>query len=197
VPIRQSSFQAALMGLLIDQPLNASYHKRISDWFGPHSFEGPNPKKTSYPIQGGIESWLLAHNPSRDYTYFAAEFGTYSMINMLVALRAKNHAHHCNRPEDIATKQAKQKLLEFFALDQMLGDRRFWNGVFVLSNNPSRESLIKHYYYKGQPIRGIISAEIRIDPTPCHLVARFSVCGNFSSYFIDGGIDKVYFPYVE
>lgn len=100
--------------LLIDYPLTASQHERLSRWFGPDSYEVTNPNMTSYTLRGSLGRWCHSRFPGRDYLYAAAEYGTYRPMKMLSGLRAENQAHHWGDPNSPATERTKTRLVELF-----------------------------------------------------------------------------------
>jgi Protein of unknown function (DUF2817) len=100
--------------LLIDHPLTEDQHRRMSAWFGPHSFEELHSHGLAYSVRGGLGRWCVMRNRQRDYLYAAAEFGTCKPTTVLAGLRAENQAHHWGRPEDASTERAKQRLVELF-----------------------------------------------------------------------------------
>jgi len=100
--------------LLIDYPLDEQRRGRLSRWFGPGSFESTRPENLAYTVRGGFGNWCVSRNGGRDYTYAAAEFGTYSPIRILAGLRAENQAHHWGLSDDASTEQAKQRLVDLF-----------------------------------------------------------------------------------
>ena len=53
--------------------------------------------------------------PDCRYEFLCAEFGTYSSLRVLAALRAENQSHHWGTPDDPATVNAKAWLKEVFA----------------------------------------------------------------------------------
>ena len=100
--------------LLIDYPLNASQHQRLSRWFGADAFECMHAPGVAYCTRGSFGQWCVARNRGRDYLYAAAEFGTYNPLRVLAGLRAENQGHHWDQPQSPATEQAKQELVELF-----------------------------------------------------------------------------------
>jgi hypothetical protein len=105
---------SATCKLLIDYPLTAAQKTRLSDWFGPDSFEICDPSLISYHVRGGFDRWCVAQLPGCDYLHLCAEFGTYGPLPVLAGLRAENQAHHWGRPGDRATVRAKERIKELF-----------------------------------------------------------------------------------
>ncbi len=73
-----------------------------------------NAEGTAYQASGVLGDFLLKKLEGRNYRFLGAEFGTYSIIRVLGALRAENRAHFYGQPTDPAYKQAKSELLECF-----------------------------------------------------------------------------------
>ena len=67
-----------------------------------------------YAAAGAMGTWLRCRFNARDYRFVTAEFGTYSPLRVLAALRAENRAHFYNRSTDAAYDVAKRELLECF-----------------------------------------------------------------------------------
>ena len=69
----------------------------------------------SYPTRGGLGTWCQAKFADRVYDYLCAEFGTYSGIKVLAALRAENQAYHWGQADSRSTARVKRRLREAFA----------------------------------------------------------------------------------
>ncbi len=100
--------------LLIDQHLNVGQSSRLREWFGSASFEAASAEGVAYSARGTLGQWAVAQNPTRDYIYAAAEFGTYRLARVIAGLRAENQAHHWCKPGDTAIERTKRHLLELF-----------------------------------------------------------------------------------
>jgi Protein of unknown function (DUF2817) len=73
-----------------------------------------DPDHLVYQPRGTFGQWCQATFTDRQYDFLLAEFGTYSMLRVLKALRAENRAHWWGQPEDKSSQWAKQELLEVF-----------------------------------------------------------------------------------
>ena len=104
----------ATFKLLVDQRLTAAQSKRLSDWFGPGSYEVVSAEGVAYAARGTLGQWSVARDPACDYVYAAAEFGTYGLLRVLGGLRAENQAHHWCNPEEGWVERSKQRLVELF-----------------------------------------------------------------------------------
>lgn len=100
--------------LLLDVPLTPVQRDRLTRWYGEGSFEGGDPNGTAYAARGGFGPWCHARRNGREYLFACAEFGTYSEVPVVEALRAENMAHHWGRPTDPGTERAKRRLAEAF-----------------------------------------------------------------------------------
>ena len=105
---------SATCKLLIDYPLTAAQKSRLTDWFGPDSFEICDPSLISYHVRGGFDRWCVARLSGCDYMHLCAEFGTYGRLQVIAGLRAENQAHHWGRAGDPATARTKKRLKELF-----------------------------------------------------------------------------------
>ena len=67
------------------------WYRRV---FGHESVEArDDAASTSYSATGTMGQWLQQHCANRDHRFVTAEFGTYSPIRVLAAIRAENCAH--------------------------------------------------------------------------------------------------------
>jgi hypothetical protein len=105
---------SATCKILIDYPLTERQKSRLTDWFGPDSFEICDPSLISYHVRGGFDRWCMARLPGCDYLHLCAEFGTYAPLQVIAGLRAENQAHHWGRPTDGARHRIKERLKELF-----------------------------------------------------------------------------------
>jgi hypothetical protein len=100
--------------LLIDYPLNEPQRSRLADWFGAAAFEENASSSIAYNTRGSFGQWCVSRNPTRDYLFACAEFGTYGPIQVLAGLRAENQEHHWATPSAAPNAWAKQRLKELF-----------------------------------------------------------------------------------
>ncbi len=70
--------------------------------------------KNAYQPIGAMGNWLTAHFAERPYYFVTAEFGTYSAIRMLSALRRENQAFHYTAVESQSRTLARQRLERCF-----------------------------------------------------------------------------------
>lgn len=69
---------------------------------------------TAYDASGVFGEWMKQRFADRDYRFMAAEFGTFSPVEVLASLRAENRAHHYCEKDDPRLAQAKADLLDKF-----------------------------------------------------------------------------------
>jgi hypothetical protein len=68
----------------------------------------------AYKTKGDFGNFMLSIAQTIDYHFFLAEFGTYSGLRILRALRAENQAHFFSSKSSIVSKRAQAELLECF-----------------------------------------------------------------------------------
>ncbi len=89
-----------------------------SEWlqqqFGADRLLTLDPQDLVYQSRGGFGRWCQVAQPQISYDFLLAEFGTYSMLRVLRALRAENRAHWWGQPEQRAYQWAKRELTEVF-----------------------------------------------------------------------------------
>lgn len=84
---------------------------------------------TPYAARGVMGAWLARHAGSRRYRFACLEFGTYSPLRVLAALRAENRAHHHSTPGAAAYGRAKRELVECFCPASRLWRRKALGGA--------------------------------------------------------------------
>jgi hypothetical protein len=84
-------------------------------WFGAESVEETvDENGTAYRSNGNMGRWLTQHFSDLDYRYFNAEFGTYSPLRTLGALRNENRAHFYSPLSSTAHDRAKAQIKKCF-----------------------------------------------------------------------------------
>jgi Protein of unknown function (DUF2817) len=68
----------------------------------------------AYQPRGTLGRWCQTEFADLTYDFMLAEFGTYSMLRVLKALRTENRAHWWDERTDSSYLRAKQELLEVF-----------------------------------------------------------------------------------
>ena len=68
----------------------------------------------AYQASGAMGNWLINHFSDRSYRFLTAEFGTYSALKVLGALRKENQAYHFSPPGSRARYRARQQLERCF-----------------------------------------------------------------------------------
>ena len=100
--------------LLLVESNNSSEIQWYRDTFGAEYVEPlANAEGTAYTASGIMGDWIARKLRGRNYRFVGAEFGTYSIIRGLGALRAENRVHFFCSPNDARYKSAKAELLEY------------------------------------------------------------------------------------
>jgi hypothetical protein len=99
--------------LLSDEEQGSERQRWLATQFGEGVVEALG-GKTAYRARGGMLAFFRDHLPGRQYHGVTAEFGTYSPLRVLGALRAENRAHFFDERDSRAYRWAKQQLLEAF-----------------------------------------------------------------------------------
>jgi hypothetical protein len=86
--------------------------------FGAESIDFPDDRQISYPIKGGLGQWCQDLLVDLRYDFLTAEFGTYSAVSILQALRAEQRAHWHSLAGTIDDRP-KARLIEVFAPAQL------------------------------------------------------------------------------
>jgi hypothetical protein len=100
--------------LFVDQALSDAQQHWLARHFGPDTYETPETQKVAFPTRGNLLRWGYAHRGGREYLAAVAEFGTYSVLRVVAALRAENQCHHWQNPADAVYEDAKRELVEVF-----------------------------------------------------------------------------------
>jgi hypothetical protein len=79
--------------LLLGPTTTPESYASLCHRFGSLNLEYFSIEGMSYPIRGGLAAWSQALLPQCRYNLLTAEFGTYSSIQVLKALRAENRAY--------------------------------------------------------------------------------------------------------
>ncbi len=101
--------------LLIEESADSERAQWLAEKFGADVVESLEPKGTAYSIRGGLGKWCQAKFPQCNYNFLTAEFGTYSLLKGIEALRAENRAHFWGQPDDPDCDSARKRLVEFCA----------------------------------------------------------------------------------
>lgn len=104
----------ATFKLLLEWSATTEEQARMAQLFGVDSLELDTDEHTSFKSRGGLGTWCKALLPDRLYDFATAEFGTYSNISVIAALRAENRAHWWGEP-GVDQGWTKARLVERFA----------------------------------------------------------------------------------
>jgi hypothetical protein len=100
--------------LLFDGVSTSESFQRLVQRFGRDKIEAFSSEITAYQIRGGLGVWCQALMPQYRYDFLTAEFGTYSVIQVLKALRTENRAYWWGKPGK-NYQWTKQQLVEMFS----------------------------------------------------------------------------------
>jgi hypothetical protein len=100
--------------LVLSVAATSESYSRLAQRFGLQAIEANSPEGVSYPIRGGLKTWCQKLLPQCQYDLLTAEFGTYSAIQVLKALRAENRAYWWGESHQ-EYEWTKQQLVEMFA----------------------------------------------------------------------------------
>ncbi|MCG8585289.1 MAG: M14 family metallopeptidase [Pirellulales bacterium] len=100
--------------LLFDYEPKQTEYDWLAGRFGTERLGGMDSGGVAYESRGGIGRWLRAQLPDIEYLPLCAEFGTYSPLSVLRALRAENQAHHWSRSPVNHDHWTKRAIVEAF-----------------------------------------------------------------------------------
>jgi len=100
--------------MLVDHPVDDRQRSWLEGAFGADFVRTMGPGSWSAALRGSFGLWGQWRTQPSDYMYAAAEFGTYSALRVLAALRAENRCIHWGTPGSDRTEQAKRVLLDAF-----------------------------------------------------------------------------------
>ena len=109
--------------LLLNEAPDSQHYAWYIKAFGAEHIEPPT-GETAYQTTGEFGLWMQRHFHAREYRFGCAEFGTYSVIRVLAALRAENRAHHYCAMDSAEFVRAKNELRECFCPDSALWRQR-------------------------------------------------------------------------
>lgn len=100
--------------LCADLPADGARVARLKREFGAASVQGFDTKGVLYEINGGLGRWLEQCVEDAQYDCLLAEFGTYSSMRVLSAMRFENRVHHFAADRTRLVDKARGELLEVF-----------------------------------------------------------------------------------
>jgi predicted deacylase len=86
--------------LLIEEPEDSEQALWLAAHFGADVVEAVDTGKTAYRPRGSWAQWCKTKFPQSTYRFLTAEFGTYSNIQIMKALRAENRAYFWEAPDE-------------------------------------------------------------------------------------------------
>jgi hypothetical protein len=105
----------ANLELLLEPSVPPARVRWLVEQFGKDHVRDQSLNGIAYQVRGGLGSWFQSLFPGRGVTSVCAEFGTYSPLRVLSALREESQAHHWSKPGQPAYERAKRRLKETFA----------------------------------------------------------------------------------
>lgn len=104
--------------LMIQADYDSTNYKWSENAFGPDELVATAreslTENEAYHANGAMGDWLMQRFSDRPYRFVTAEFGTFSALKILNALRTENQAFHYCEPDSIARVEARKKLEECF-----------------------------------------------------------------------------------
>lgn len=125
--------------LLLNHPLLAAENETIQPLLGNH-LSVPE-QGVSYHAHGDFNNWVRDHVPQA--CSFCFEFGTYSPIRVLGALRAENAAYHWGDRDAPEFKVAKRRLKEMFCPQS-----KTWRETVLQQADELLKHVIEHWLLK-------------------------------------------------
>jgi hypothetical protein len=113
VDIHTGLFRFGDYKLLVEFSPNSQRYEWLSSFVDTERLNS-NCGTTPYLARGTMTGYLQERLADRWYVGVTAEFGTYRPLQMLMALRAENQAHHHWRPGESGYRRVKQQLLDAF-----------------------------------------------------------------------------------
>ncbi len=104
----------ASYALCVDLPVEHPRVAQLKLEFGAEHVQSYDPKGVMYEIRGGLGTFLESRFPGTQYDCLLAEFGTYSPLRVLQAMRRENCIHLHARSSAALDARAKESLVEVF-----------------------------------------------------------------------------------
>jgi hypothetical protein len=101
--------------LCVDLPADHPRVARLGREFGPGFVQGFDTKGVLYEIRGGLGRWLEQLFADIQYDTLLAEFGTWSSLRVIAAMRFENRAHHYASDRPGVLIKARAELREVFS----------------------------------------------------------------------------------
>ncbi len=109
--------------LCVDLPVGDPRVAQLGREFGTAYVQGFDTKGVLYEIRGGLGRWLEQQFPGTRYDTLLAEFGTYSSLRVITAMRRENRAHHFAAGKPNVLAEARAELREVFSPKSMAWKR--------------------------------------------------------------------------
>ncbi|UUO05763.1 M14 family metallopeptidase [Blastopirellula sp. J2-11] len=102
------------MTLLAHPQLNSPWQQQAAQALGGPGVDRHREDAGAYEARGDFGLWCAEQAGEIDYAYFCTEFGTYSAVSVLHALRRENQAHFWGDRASPAYRHAKQSAADAF-----------------------------------------------------------------------------------
>ena len=103
--------------LISKEPVGSAEFQRLLAWYGPALKSSASGESASPELHGVIANAVRAAAPDAELSAITAEFGTYSIVQVLQALREDNWVHIRGDLESPEGRAAKAKIREAFYPD--------------------------------------------------------------------------------
>ncbi len=101
--------------ILLDEARSSDQLQWFSNTFGVENIASLRSEDaTAYSVNGAMGSWLKNRFSDRKFYFAGVEFGTYSAMRVLGAIRAENRVHFHASKDSKVYQAAKRELLECF-----------------------------------------------------------------------------------
>jgi hypothetical protein len=110
--------------LLTQHPTNETQWRWLMQTFGAEFIRICGQESVSAELRGSFDDWGPWHAGQRDYVYVGAEFGTYSPLDVITALRQENLCVHSALTSQEELRRVKARLLEVFCPASLSWRRR-------------------------------------------------------------------------
>jgi len=119
--------------LLIEEEEGSEPHARALGVFGDHIHPWKSEGSVAYQVRGGISPAIMHWLPQATVDSLTLEFGTYSELRVITALRAENRLHHWGDRNHPSAARIKANLREIFAPAQNdWRDQVLYSGLEVM-----------------------------------------------------------------
>lgn len=139
--------------LLLTEASGSNNHRWYSEAFGEDCVEyntqtdrtfNTENDSIAYSVSGSFGDWMQHHFSKSKYRFVTAEFGTYSVIRVLGAIRADNRAHFYASENRESYQWVKNELLECFCPKNSSWRRKVIESAIGIVDQGIKALLINH-----------------------------------------------------